>query len=100
MALVLDKYLNDIHSACTLHNVDKLYVFGSAVTDLFNNKSDIDLLVNFKSTDIENYADNYYHLKLELQKILNRPIDLLELHAIKNPYFKSEIENRKLLIYG
>ena len=62
--------------------------------------SDVDLLVDFKNISVNNYADNYYDLKIELQKIFNRKIDLLELQAIKNPYLKSEIEQTKRLIYG
>ena len=100
MSFEIDKYRNKISSVCSLYNVNKLYIFGSAITDEYNYKSDLDLLVDFKNININNYADNYYDFKIELQKIFNRKIDLLELQAIKNPYFKSEIEQTKRLIYG
>jgi predicted nucleotidyltransferase len=100
MSFEIDKYRNKISSVCSLYNVNKLYIFGSAITDEYNYKSDVDLLVDFKNININNYADNYYDFKIELQKIFNRKIDLLELQAIKNPYFKSEIEQTKRLIYG
>ena len=100
MSFEIDKYRNKISSVCSLYNVNKLYIFGSAITDEYNYKSDVDLLVDFKNININNYADNYYDFKIELQKIFNRKIDLLEIQAIKNPYFKSEIEQTKRLIYG
>ena len=100
MSLDIDKYHNKISSVCSLYNVNKLYIFGSAITDEYNYESDVDLLVDFKNISVNNYADNYYDLKIELQKIFNRKIDLLELQAIKNPYLKSEIEQTKRLIYG
>jgi len=100
MSFEIDKYQNEIRSVCSLYNVHKLYIFGSAIRDEFNYQSDVDLLVDFKNISVHNYADNYYDLKIELQKIFNRKIDLLELQAIKNPYFKSEIEHTKRLIYG
>ena len=62
--------------------------FGSVLTEKFNNDSDIDLVVNFEPIDVSLYADNYYDFKFSLQDILNRPVDLLEEKAIKNPYFK------------
>ena len=96
----LDKYANDIKSLCYKHKVKKLYAFGSALSVNFNPQSDIDFTVDFESLDLMQYADNYYDLKFSLQKIFNRPIDLLEEKAIKNPYFRQAIENKRRLVYG
>lgn len=49
---------------------------------------------------LSQYADNYYDLKFSLQDILQRPIDLLEAQAIKNPYFKKAVDGQKKMIYG
>jgi predicted nucleotidyltransferase len=46
------------------------------------------------------HCDNYFDLKEQLESIFNRPIDLLEEQAIRNPYFKNEIDKEKQLIYG
>jgi hypothetical protein len=32
--------------------------------------------------------------------MLNRPVDLLENKAVKNPFFRKQIDNGKVLIYG
>lgn len=64
----------------------------------FNKDSDIDLIVDFVDVDLENYADNYFDLKFTLQDIFNRPVDLLEAQAIKNPFFKRKIDAQKELI--
>jgi len=77
-----------------------LYVFGSVLTDKFNDKSDIDLLVDIDSNDPLVYADNYFNLKFALQELFKRPIDLLESKAMKNPYIIRNIDNSKFLIYG
>ncbi len=97
---ILDKYKNDINQLCSNHKVSQLYAFGSVLTNNFTNESDIDLLVNFEPIDISQYADNYFDFKFSLQKILNRPIDLLEDKAIKNPYFRQSINEKRQLIYG
>jgi len=96
----LEKYLNDIKQICSKHNVNKLYVFGSVLTDQFNKESDIDFIVDFKSIDILQYADNYYDLKFSLEDILHRRVDLLEERAIKNPYLRQVVNNKRQLVYG
>jgi predicted nucleotidyltransferase len=97
---LLDKHINDIQKLCSDHNVRQLYAFGSVLTNEFDKQSDVDLIVNFEPIDIASYADNYYDLKFSLQNILNRPVDLLEEKAIKNPYFQSSINQHRQLIYG
>jgi predicted nucleotidyltransferase len=72
----------------------------SILTVDFNNKSDIDLIVDFKEMDVADYADNYFDLKFSLQNIFNRSVDLLEEQAIKNPYFKQALNQKKELVYG
>jgi predicted nucleotidyltransferase len=50
--------------------------------------------------EIHQYADNYFNFKNSLQKTLNKEIDLVEIQAIKNPYFKQSLDSTKLQIYG
>jgi len=96
----LNNHINDIIKLCKGHKVKSLYAFGSVLTDRFNDDSDIDLVVDFKPQEVLDYGDNYYDLKFSLQEILKRPIDLLEETAIKNPYFRQNLEKERLLIYG
>jgi len=92
--------MTDINRLCSNHKVKQLYAFGSVLTNKFTNESDVDLVVDFDPIDISLYADNYFDLKFSLQKILNRPIDLLEEKAIKNPYFRQNLNQQRRLIYG
>ncbi len=89
-----------IKNLCETHNVDKLYLFGSATTSKFNDKSDIDFLVKFKPFDINLYFINYITFKEKLKNLLHREIDLVEEQTLKNPYLISAIEENKDLIYG
>ena len=97
---LLDKHIIDIRKLCSDHNVRQLYAFGSVLTTKFNNESDVDLVVDFDPIDVSLYADNYFDFKFSLQNILNRPIDLLEDKAIKNPYFRQTLNQQRQLIYG
>ena len=76
-----------------------MYAFGSVLTPNFNTNSDIDLIVDFKEIDVKDYADNYFDFKFSLQDIFNRPVDLLEEQAIKNPYFKEELNKKKVIVF-
>ena len=93
-------YASEIARHCKTHKVKSLYVFGSALKDNFNKDSDIDMSVDFENIAVEDYADNYFNFKFALQDVLNRPVDLLEEKAIKNPYFKKSINHQRQLLYG
>ena len=97
---LIDKHIADIQKLCIDYKVRKLYAFGSVLTTEFNIESDIDLLVDFNHIELAHYADNYYDFKFSLQNVLNRPIDLLEEKAIRNPYFRQNINQQRRLIYG
>jgi len=97
---LLSTYKKQINELCVTHKVKSLYAFGSVLTSKFSTSSDIDLIVDFKEIDVKDYADNYFDLKFSLQEIFNRPVDLLEERAIKNPYFKQAVNKTKELVYG
>lgn len=98
--ITLLSHTKDISKLCEIHKVKSLYAFGSVLTDKFDANSDIDLIVEFSNVSLEDYADNYFDLKFSLEEILNRPIDLLEEKAIKNPYFKQAVNQKRQLVYG
>ena len=97
---VLEEHINDISQLCSIHKVKQLFAFGSVLTDKFNNNSDIDLIVDFEQVDLAQYADNYYDFKFSLEDVLQKPVDLLEEQAIKNPYFRQIVNKQRKLIYG
>lgn len=96
----LQKYQAAIIKLCKAHKVKSLYAFGSVLSDNFNAESDIDLIVDFASMEVEDYADNYFDFKFSLQELFKRPIDLLEEKAIKNPYFRESVNQKRRLVYG
>jgi len=63
----IEAYTPAITKLCKTHKVKSLYAFGSILNDNFNPDSDIDLIVDFASIAIEDYADNYFNLKFSLQ---------------------------------
>lgn len=80
---------------CQRHHVNRLYLFGSALTPRFNNESDIDLLIQFGNMDVTNYFSNYMDLKEKLEELFNRPVDLVEDQAVRNPIFRKILDREK-----
>ena len=97
---LIEKNMDKIQDLCSKHKVGRLFVFGSLLTERFQNDSDIDLIVDFKEVDQFDYADNYFDLKSSLENLFERDVDLLEDAAIKNPYLRKAIDSSKRLIYG
>ena len=100
---LVERNMQTIIALCQMmYKVNKLFVFGSILTERFNKESDIDLVVDFNKKDITDYFDNYYNyynLKDSLQEVLGREVDLLEEQAIKNPYLRNSVDSSKMLIY-
>ena len=97
---LIETYNDQIRQLCENYKVKTLYSFGSVNTARFKKSSDVDLIVDFETNDPIEYTENYFDLKFELERILNRSIDLLENKAIRNPFLRESIDKSKVLIYG
>ena len=97
----LQPHLPLIISLFEKHKVKDAYLFGSALTDNFDEKSDVDFLVNFNA-DIDplEKGELMWSLRFSLEDDLNRTIDLITESSLKNPYFIEELNETKQKIYG
>ena len=96
----IDLNIEQIKKLCLKNRVKSLFVFGSVLTDRFNVDSDIELIVDIDEKDPISYSDYYFNLKVQLESLFKRQIDLLESKSLKNPYLKEQIDKTKVLIYG
>lgn len=98
---LIELNLKSIFDLCRRHKVKTLAVFGSILTERFNENSNVDLLVDFQpEIDYTNYADNFFDFYHSLRTLLGREIDLVDASAVRNPYFKAELAETQRLIYG
>jgi predicted nucleotidyltransferase len=95
----LDSYRIQLQPLCEKYHVERLYAFGSVLTDRFGPDSDVDLIVAFDDAAVEDLFDNLIGFKYSLEQLFNRPVDLLEEQPIRNPVLRRSIENTKQLIY-
>lgn len=91
--------IENLKALCMKYNVKSLFAFGSVCTENFNKNSDIDLLISFKPMDYGDYADTYFEITEELEKILKRPVDLITDKSLGNPYFIESLNQTKTPIY-
>ena len=83
------------------HKIERAYVFGSVITENFDENSDIDFLIKFKpNLDPLEKGKLWWSLHDSLRDFLNREIDIVTENSLKNPYFIKELEETKKLIYG
>jgi predicted nucleotidyltransferase len=101
MTTVLDAYSSAIADLCTRYMVRKLEVFGSAarVLDFDSERSDFDFAVEFMPMTPRQHFDAYFDLLAALEQLLGRPVDLVELHAAKNPVFLKAVAEEKQALY-
>lgn len=99
---LINQNLHRIIDLCKKHKVKTLAVFGSILTDRFNDDSDVDLLVDFAPVNHDefDYVGNYFHLQEALENIFNRKVDLIEYGNQLNPIFKKLVDKKKQIIYG
>jgi predicted nucleotidyltransferase len=96
---LIDSNKDKLYELCEKHKVQELYLFGSALTEKFQDSSDIDLLIQFYQMDLMEYFDNYMDLKEKLEQLFKRPVDLVENQSIRNPIFRRVVDREKQLVY-
>ncbi|MDE7413974.1 MAG: nucleotidyltransferase domain-containing protein [Muribaculaceae bacterium] len=94
---LIELNLKYILELCRQYKVKTLSVFGSILTEKFNDKSDVDLLVDFESNDPDMfyYVSNYFDFRDALEKLFNRKVDLIEYGSNLNPIFKALIDKKR-----
>lgn len=99
---LIEVNLQRIIDLCRKHKVKSLSVFGSILTDRFNDRSDVDMLVDFEPIDHDNfdYVSNYFGLRDALELLFNRKVDLIEEKGLRNKYFIANVNLTKQIIYG
>ena len=99
---LIELNMDKIISLCKKYKVAKLWVFGSILTPRFNADSDIDFIVEFDRERLEllDYADNFFDFIYSMESVVGRKIDLVVDSAIRNPYFRKEVDNTRLLLWN
>jgi predicted nucleotidyltransferase len=98
---LIDQKRTEILGICRRHPVRRLEVFGSAARgwDFDPATSDADFLVEF-APESKRGLEAYYALKADLEQLLQRPVDLVEPAALRNPYLLANINSTRETVYA
>ncbi|MSQ14624.1 MAG: hypothetical protein EXR50_02000 [Dehalococcoidia bacterium] len=100
MQPIIESHKEEISALCRRFYVRRLEVFGSAVRDDFDPAhSDVDLLVELDPVAPKSF-DLYFGFKEAMEALLGRPVDLVQVGAVKNPYLRAAIEASKQVVYA
>lgn len=90
-----------LETICKKHFVKSLFLFGSAVSTSFSASSDLDFAVLFSgSLSPVEHGEAFFGLKEDLEKLFLREVDLVSYRVVKNPVFKKELDDTKVLLYA
>lgn len=100
MNSIIASNIEKIRHFFEMHKIERAFIFGSAVTGDFNEKSDLDFLVRFQpDLDPLEKGELWWDLHDKLRDFFNREIDIVTENSLKNPYFIKELDETKELVY-
>ena len=98
---LIEQRRGDIAQLCKRYGVRELALFGSIFRSDFDlTSSDVDAAVKFGPPADDSLAHQYFDFKTALERLLQRPVDLVELEAMADTRLKRIIEHTKLPIYA
>ena len=101
MTQVLERHRQELIDLCRRYRVHRLDVFGSATRSNFDEEpGDVDLLVQFEDMPHADRADAYLGFLTAAEALFQRPVDLVEVGALRNPYLRRGIEESRELVYA
>lgn len=92
-----------IADLCGRYRVRRLEIFGSAASGegFDESRSDVDLIVEFQpGYDLGPWLRQYFQLRDELERLFERPVDLVMHDALKNEKFVREVNRTRRTLYA
>lgn len=91
----------ELANLCLRYKVERLDLFGSAADGSFDaDSSDLDFLVRFSNPEpTGDYADRYLDLAEAMERLFQRPVDLVTERSVRNPYFRRVVDASRELVY-
>jgi predicted nucleotidyltransferase len=100
MLPLIEQHRPQIEALCRKHRVLRLELFGSGARGDFDPQaSDLDFFVEFEDLGWRGSFRRYMGLKLDLEDLLGRSVDLVEPSAITNPYFLDVANRNRAPVY-
>ena len=93
--------LPEIRELCQRLGIRRLDVFGSAsLSDGDREPADLDVLVEFDRRADGPTLHTYFRLVEGLEAILGKPVDVVTVDGLDNPYFRSQVLAQREQLYA
>lgn len=99
MSTPLEIDRDQIAEFCRRWQVTEFALFGSALREDFRPDSDVDVLVSFEPDAPWSLWD-LSRMRMELEGLFGREIDLVEKKALRNPFRRQAILSNQRVIYA
>ena len=97
---IIERRARELAALCRRFRVERLEVFGSAVTGAFRpESSDLDFIVDFGNEPLGPWAGRFLDFADALESLFGRHVDLIMPSSIRNPYFRQAVDASRRLIY-
>jgi hypothetical protein len=92
----------ELIALCRRYDVARLEVFGSAAraVDFVPDASDVDFLVEFIPDSRLPQLEQFFGLAEALERVLGRPVDLVESGAVRNPFVLAGLNRSREVVYA
>lgn len=92
----------ELEALCRKYEVRRLELFGSAASgqEFDPDRSDLDFLVEFETTNQLGLSDRYFGLWDDLHSVFGREIHLLTTSSLRNPYFIASVNATRQTVYA
>jgi predicted nucleotidyltransferase len=99
---VIERQQTAIAELCRRHHVRRLDLFGSGArgVDFDPRRSDLDFVVEFGATGSGPTLRTFFAPRNELAALFGRPVDLVVLGSVTNPYIRAEVERTREPVYA
>jgi predicted nucleotidyltransferase len=101
MTQLIEQHRDELAALCRRAGARRLDAFGSAVRDDFDpTTSDLDFLVEFDDVPPASYAEAYFTLKVGLEALFGRQVDLVTDSSLANPFFRERVVAERRNVYA
>ena len=102
MHILIQEKRAAIAALCKRYHVRHLEIFGSAARgdDFDPASSDADFWVEFEPHGDLSPLVEFFGFQADLSRWLERPVDLVEVRAVRNPYVLANINRTKEVVYA
>jgi len=90
----------DVVKICERYRIAELSLFGSVIRDDFNENSDVDFLVVWENSSMNNDRWDFITIIDDFTRLLNREVDVIDVDELTNPIRRKSILSTCEMIYA